>query len=129
MKYSKNEVLQFVAEEDVKFVRMAFCDVYGKPKNISIMANELKRAFEYGVAIDGSAIAGFVEGMHSDLLLHPDPATLALLPWRPDQGRVIRMACSITRPDGTLFEADTRGILEKAVKQAEEAGIFFEFGS
>lgn len=59
MKYSKQEVLQYVQEEDVKFIRLAFCNVFGKQKNISIMPDELPRAFSYGIAIDGSAIAGF----------------------------------------------------------------------
>ena len=36
MKYSKEEVLQYMQEEDVKFIRLAFCDVFGKQKNISI---------------------------------------------------------------------------------------------
>ena len=52
MKYSKEEVLQYVREEDVKFIRLAFCDVFGKQKNISIMPEELPRAFEYGIAFD-----------------------------------------------------------------------------
>jgi len=51
MKYSKEEVLQYVKEEDVKFIRLAFCDVFGRQKNISIMAHELPRAFEYGIAL------------------------------------------------------------------------------
>ena len=72
MKYSKQEVMQFVKEEDVKFIHLAFCDVFGKQKNISIMPLELPRAFEYGIAIDASAIAGFGDESRSDLLLHPD---------------------------------------------------------
>ena len=75
MKYSKEEVMQYVLEEDVKFIRLAFCDVFGKQKNISIMPDELPRAFEYGIAIDASAIAGFGDENHSDLLLHPDADT------------------------------------------------------
>ena len=59
MEYSKNEVMQYVTEEDVKFIRMAFCDIYGRQKNVSVMPQELNRAFEYGIAIDASAIAGF----------------------------------------------------------------------
>ena len=59
MKYSKEEVLQYMREEDVKFIRLAFCDVFGRQKNISIMPQELPRAFEYGIAIDASAITGF----------------------------------------------------------------------
>ena len=72
MKYSKEEVLQYMQEEDVKFIRLAFCDVFGKQKNISIMPQELPRAFEHGIAIDASAIAGFGDESHSDLFLHPD---------------------------------------------------------
>ena len=74
MKYSKQEILQYVSEEDVKFIRLAFCDVFGKQKNISIMPEELPHAFEDGIAIDASAIAGFGDETHSDLLLHPDAA-------------------------------------------------------
>ena len=129
MNYSKAEVLQFAAEEDVKFIRLAFCDVYGRQKNISIMPEELPRAFDYGIAIDASAIAGFGGEIHSDLLLHPDPATLCVLPWRPEHGRVVRMFCAITRPDGTPIEGDTRSLLQAAVREAEEKGLHFAFGA
>ena len=129
MKYSKEEVMQYVLEEDVKFIRLAFCDVFGKQKNISIMPQELPRAFEYGIAIDASAIAGFGDENHSDLFLHPDADTLVPLPWRPEHGRVVRMFCSITYPDGQIFECDTRSILKKAVQDAVQAGYQFFFGA
>ena len=106
MKYSKEEVMQYVAEEDVKFIRLAFCDVFGKQKNISIMPDELPRA-----------------------LLRPQTDTLAPLPWRPEHGRVVRMLCDITYPDGTPFECDTRNLLKKAVADAEAAGVSFSFGA
>lgn len=129
MKYSREEVIQFVAEEDVKFIRMAFCDIYGRQKNISVMPSELDRAFEYGIAIDASAIDGFGGEVHSDLFLHPDTSTLCVLPWRPEHGKVVRMFCSVTYPDGTPFEADTRALLRKASEDAEKEGISFAFGS
>lgn len=129
MKYSKEEVLQYVMEEDVKFIRLAFCDVFGKQKNISIMPDELPRAFEYGIAFDASAIAGFGDESRCDLLLHPDPGTLTLLPWRPEHGKVVRMFSSISYPDGTPFECDTRSLLKKAVNDAKKAGYTFSFGA
>ena len=129
MNYTQEEVLQFVAEEDVKFIRLAFCDVFGKQKNVSIMNDELQKAFDYGIAIDGSAIAGFGGNIHSDLLLHPEPDTLSILPWRPENGRVVRMFCHITYPDGKPFESDTRTLLKTAVKAAEEKGYTFYFGA
>ncbi len=129
MKYSKEEVMQYVVEEDVKFIRLAFCDVFGRQKNISIMPDELDRAFTYGIAFDASAIAGFGDEAHSDLFLHPDPETLTWLPWRPEHGKVVRMFCSITYPDGKPFECDTRSLLKKAVDDAAEAGYTFYFGA
>ncbi len=129
MKYSKEEVLQYVREEDVKFIRLAFCDVFGKQKNISIMPEELPRAFEYGTAFDASAIAGFGDETRCDLLLHPDPETLMLLPWRPEHGKVVRMFTHITYPDGIPFECDTRSLLKKAVEDAKKVGYTFAFGA
>ena len=129
MKYTPEEVMQYIQEEDVKFIRLAFCDVHGKPKNISIMPQELERAFKYGIAIDASAIAGFGDEVHSDLFLHPDPATIAVLPWRPEHGRVVRMFCSITDLEGNQFAHDTRSILKRAIADASKAGYTFSFGS
>lgn len=129
MKYSQSEVMQYVAEEDVKFIRLAFCDIYGKQKNISIPSGELERAFTYGIAIDASAIAGFGGEVHSDLLLHPDPSTLSLLPWRPEHGKVVRMFCSVSYPDGRVVEADTRTLLSEVLAEAEKEGVRFAFGS
>lgn len=129
MKYSAAEVMQYVAEEDVKFIRLAFCDITGRQKNISIMPGELGRAFEYGIAIDSSAIDGFGDETHSDLFLHPDPSTLSILPWRPEHGRVIRMYCSITDSGGKPFACDTRELLKKAISDAKKAGVSFDFGA
>ena len=127
--YSKNEVLEFVKEEDVKFIKLAFVDVFGKQKNVSITDNELERAFKTGVAIDASAIKGFGDEAKSDLFLRPDPSTLAVLPWRPEHGRVVRMFCDVTYPDGSPFKCDSRAILKNAVKFAQEKGLSFNFGS
>ena len=129
MKYSRNEVMQFITEEDVKFIRLAFCDIYGKQKNISIMPGELERAFNYGIAFDASAVDGFGGDVHSDLMLRPDPSTLSLLPWRPDHGRVVRMFCNVFYPDGTPFECDVRSILRQATDSAKKEGLSFAFGN
>ena len=129
MKYSEEEVIQYIEETDVKFVRLAFCDVYGKQKNAAIMANELENIFKYGAIIDSSSIAGFGGAKKSDVILHPDPSTLTGLPWRPENGRVVRMLCDVTYPDGTPLEADCRNILKKSVEKAAEKGVTFAFGT
>ena len=129
MEYTVNEVLQFVAENDVKFIRLAFCDIFGRQKNISIMPGELPRAFETGISFDASAVRGFLNVEESDLFLVPDPSTLSILPWRPSTGRVVRFFCGIRKPDGTPFNGDARDILRKAVERAADLGYLCKIGS
>lgn len=128
MNYTSEEVLEYMQEEDVKFIRLAFADVFGVQKNISIMPGELERAFRYGIAFDASAIAGFGDETHSDLFLMPEKETLMPLPWRPEHGRVVQMFAQILNPDGSVFHCDTRALLKAAVNEAEKAGFRFSFG-
>ncbi|MBO4532393.1 MAG: glutamine synthetase [Treponema sp.] len=128
--YTKNEVLDFVQEEDVKFIRLAFFDVKGKQKNISIMPGELERAFNEGIPFDASAIDGFEGPQNSELYLLPDPSTLAIIPWRPATGKVVRMFCNILNPDRTPYEKDSRTLLQNACTQLkEECGIEMMVGT
>ena len=129
MNYTPDEVLQYISEDDVKFVRMAFCDIYGRQRNVAIMASELPRAFEHGIAFDASAVKSFDMDVRSDLFLRPNADTLRALPWRPQIGRVAHMFCDIVHPDGSAFEADTRTLLRSAVQKAAAQGCTFQFGT
>lgn len=129
MIYSKDEILQYIMEDDVKFIRLAFCDVFGKQKNISVMPEELPRAFRHGIPFDASSIQGYGDEMHSDLCLVPNADTLTLLPWRPEHGKVVRMYSDVVYPSGEPYECDTRHLLKEAVETAEKMGIHFAFGS
>ena len=129
MKYTPEEVMQYIQEENVQFIRLAFCDIFGIQKNIAVMPDEVRRAFRTGIAIDASAIAGFGGAPHSDLMLRPDASTLAKLPWRPEAGSVVRMYCGVTYPDGRRLPTDTRAILQEAAAAAAAAGINFSFGA
>lgn len=129
MLYSAEDVFEYVQQEDVKFIRLAFCDVTGRQKNISIMPEELERAFSDGISFDASAIAGFGGPVGSDLFLHPIPSTLNVLPWRPSRGKVVKMFCNICHPDGTPFAMDSRRILSQAIQAAADMGCQVRFGS
>ncbi len=128
MKYTAQEVMEYVRQADVKFIRLAFCDAYGRQKNIAVMPSELERAFGDGIAFDASAVAGFGGAVRSDLFLHPDAGTLVGLPWRPETGRVVRMFCDVTHPDGTPSAGDTRALLKRTAAKAEARGLSFAFG-
>ncbi|NCB62805.1 MAG: glutamine synthetase [Clostridia bacterium] len=124
-----HEVLEFVDENDVQFIRLGFCDPCGIQKNISVMPEELERAFRDGVSFDASAIRGFGGGARSDLLLFPDPATLTVLPWRPGPGRVVRFYCDVRTPDGQPFARDGRFLLKKVMERFDRLGYGCRVGS
>ncbi len=129
MKYTKEEVLEYIRQDDVRFVRLAFCDFNGKQKNMAIQPCELERAFEEGISFDASAISGFTDEVASDLFLFPVPSTLTVLPWRSMQGKVVRMFCEIRHPDGTVFAKDSRSMLNRAEKAAKDMGLDVKIGS
>lgn len=122
------EVLNFVEENDVKFIRLAFCDIFGKQKNMSIMPQELKMAFSIGINFDSFLILGYEDQKYQDLYLKPDPGTLAVLPWRPQQGRVIRFFCDVVLPDGTPFPYDSRKFLKDTLQECADLGFSTRIG-
>ena len=126
---TEQELMTYIEEEDVKFIRLAFCDVYGVQKNISIQRSELSRAFEKGIAVDTSDIFGIGGGNGKEIRLHPEPDTITVLPWRPEHGKVVRMFCTLTYSDGSPVETDTRALLHKAVRYAQSKGYRFNFKS
>ena len=129
MDYTVDEVMNYIEEEDVKFIRLAFRDAYGVQKNISVMPGEIRKSFDEGIPINAKEIAGFEDCPYASLYLKPDADTLSILPWRPDSGRVLRMYCNVFTPGGKEYVSDTRSILMKAVAEAEERGIEFRFGT
>ena len=129
MNSTANEVLEFVKENDIKFIRLGFCDILGQQKNIAIMAEDLQSAFESGISFDAHAIRGFKDITRSDLFLYPDPATLAVLAWRPGSGRVARFYCDIKNPDGSEFLHDGRILLKRTVERAGQMGYVCKIGS
>ena len=122
MDQTVQEILTFIEEQDVKFIRLAFCDLDGRQKNISVMPKQIERVFQDGILFDGSAIQGFTPIQQSDLILLPDPSTMDILPWRPQTGRVLRFFCTICYPDKTPYEHDMRSLFKQQLKQIKQQG-------
>lgn len=129
MRYTQSEVKQFIAENDVKFIRLAFCDLFGRQRNISILPEQLERAFQGSITIDPSPIEGFDTAAESDLYLIPDPSTLNVLPWRPSHGRVIRFFCKILGENGEPFVLDSRSVLKKAIAACHDKNLSCNIGT
>ncbi len=121
-------VLQMAKEHDVKFIRLWFTDILGSLKSVAITVEELPEALEEGVGFDGSSIEGFARIDESDMMAMPDPATFAILPWRPQERRVARMFCDILHPDGRPFEGDPRFVLRRNLQRAADLAYTFYVG-
>lgn len=115
-------VINTVNSRDVHFIRCWFVDVLGQAKSLAIVPNELERAFDIGIPLDGNCIAGFESRNEADIIAWPDASTFQILPWRPDEKCVARMFCITKNPDGTPFESDSRFILSEVLKRASEKG-------
>ena len=125
---SIDDIIDFVQENDVKFIRLAFCDLYGNQKNISIMPQELRHALTEGVNFDSFLILGYDADGAEDLFLKPDPDTLHILPWRPQSGRVVRMYCNIVLADGSPFRYDYRRFLQDTLSKCSQMGFSPKMG-
>ncbi len=128
MHFSKEDCLKFVEENDVRFIRLQFTDIFGRMKNIAITDRQFANAFEKGVMFDSSAVAGFTGVEASDMFLFPDPDTFLIFPWRPQQGKVARVICDIKHHDGSQFEGDPRYILKRTLQKAKDQGYTFQVG-
>lgn len=110
-------------ENDVKFIKLVFCDLLGVQKSLSVTISQADKLLSFGLAFDASSIIGFSDKSKSDLYLKPDISTMQLLPWRPSIGRVVRFFCDIINPDGSDFLFCTRAILRKTVERCENMGF------
>ncbi|MDE7325119.1 MAG: type I glutamate--ammonia ligase [Lachnospiraceae bacterium] len=128
MHYTKQDIIHFVEEEDVEFIRLQFTDMFGNFKNMAVTTSQLEKVLGNQCVFNGSAIGGFLSMQEPDIYLYPDLDTFEIFPWRPQQGKVARFICDLYRADGTPFEGDPRYILRKVLQQAGEMGYRIKAG-
>jgi len=117
---ARRTVIATAKERGVRWVRLAFVDVLGVQKSVSIPAAGLEDAFAGKVTFDGGSIDGFVRGEEVDMVLLPDPATFTILPWVEKDQIEARLLCDIAMPDLTPFEGCSRTTLKRVL---EDAGV------
>ena len=105
---------------DIKFIRLQFIDIYGIVKNLAIPVEQLGKALNNEVMLDGSSIKGFQRIEKSDLYFHPDRNTFRILPWRPLDGKVARLVCDIYEPDNKPFMGCPRNNLKRVLQKVEK---------
>jgi len=127
-KYLKEDIIRIVSEQDIKFIRLQFTDIFGQLKNVAITASQIEKAVNNQIMMDGSSIEGFLRIQESDQYLRPDLDSFVVFPWRPQFGKVARLICDVYNPDGAPFVGDPRGVLRKVLTRAADMGYSFNVG-
>ncbi|WP_071394985.1 glutamine synthetase family protein [Bacillus tuaregi] len=124
-----NKIKETIKENSVELLHLQFVDIEGILKHITVTAEQLEDVVEGKIMFDGSSIKGFSPINRSDLYLKPDLNTFAVLPWSVENCySEARFLCSVTTPDGTLFDGDTRNVLKKTMERAAEKGFTISVG-
>ena len=122
-KYTAADIVRIVKEENIRFIRLQFTDIFGAFKNIAITASQLEKALNNQCMFDGSSVEGFVRIEESDMYLYPDYDTFMVFPWYEDSCKVARLICDVYTPDGKPFAGDPRGLLKRVIKEAQDMGF------
>ena len=123
------DVMREAKENKVKFVHLQFTDILGTQKNVAITIDQLQKALDGEIMFDGSSIEGFVRIEESDMYLKPDPDTFVIFPFDNKQNeKIARMICDIYTADNQPFAGCPRGILKKAIAEADALGYSMNIG-
>jgi glutamine synthetase len=124
MTSATSQILEAVERHHVRFVELQFTDIPGMLKSVVLPVGQLESALEHGTWFDGSSVEGFARVAERDLILRPDPATFALLPWSEHAGGyTARLICDIYTPSGERFFGDPRYALIRALERAGAHGL------
>src|SRR5712691_6123154 len=120
---SGDEVLRFIADADVQFVDVRFCDLPGTMQHFTVPVGVFEeRIFTDGLMFDGSSIRGFQQIHESDMLLLPDPTTAVIDPFR--KLKTLNMTFFVHDPlTGEPYTRDPRNIARKAEDYLRGSGI------
>ncbi|MET9090986.1 MULTISPECIES: type I glutamate--ammonia ligase [Streptomyces] len=115
-----DEVQKYVADNDVKFIDVRFCDLPGVMQHFTIPAATFDPAEE--LAFDGSSIRGFQAIHESDMALRADLSTARVDPFRRD--KTVNINFFIHDPiTGEQYSRDPRNIAKKAEAYLASTGF------
>lgn len=123
--YTREQISQAAKEENVRFLRLMFTDIFGTIKNVEVPVSQLTKVLDNKMMFDGSSIEGFVRIEESDMYLYPDLDSWLVFPWEIDNkdGKIARLICDVYRYDGTPFAGDPRSNLKRVLKEMEAFGF------
>ncbi|MTI47812.1 MAG: type I glutamate--ammonia ligase [Firmicutes bacterium] len=124
----KKKIITEVKEQNIKFIRLLFTDIFGFSKNVSITTDELEKALDGELMFDGSSVDGYGRIEESDMYLVPDLDTFQPVTLRPGAEKVAHIYCDVYGTDKKPFEGCPRQILKSALAEAKELGYELNVG-
>ena len=119
---SREDLLDVMRAEQVRFLRLQFSDIMGVIKNVEVPQSQFEKALAGDITFDGSSIEGFVRVEESDMVLRPDFNTFAIFPFGDPDNRVARLICDVYTSDDRPFEGDPRWVLKRQIEAAQKLG-------
>jgi len=118
-----DDVLKFIADQDVKFIDVRFCDLPGTMQHFNVPAIAVdEEFFVNGQMFDGSSIRGFQAINESDMKLIPDLSTAYVDPFRVE--KTLNLNFSIVDPyTDEPYSRDPRQVARKAEAYLRSTGI------
>jgi glutamine synthetase len=112
-----------VADEQIEFVDLRFCDLPGLTQHFTIPAHAFDEdAFRDGVGFDGSSIRGFQDIQESDMVLVPDPGTAMIDPFM--ERKTLAITTFVQDPvTGQPYSRDPRYVARKAEQYLAGSGV------
>ncbi|MBF8283422.1 MAG: glnA [Anaerolineales bacterium] len=121
------QVEELIKSASIQFVNLQFTDIMGIVKSVSIPVEMWSEVLDHGLWFDGSSIEGFARIAESDMLLHPDLSTFAVIPWDSDVPTA-RVISDVYLPTGEPFAGDPRNVLRRAMAEAAKLGYEYFTG-
>ena len=122
-----SSIAEIIASHGVHFINLQFTDIMGVVKSVGIPVEMWPDVLDHGMWFDGSSVQGFARIAESDMLLHPDLDSFAVIPWDTDVPTA-RVICDVHLPTGEPFGGDPRQVLRRALAEAEALGYQYFTG-
>lgn len=109
----------------VRYAMASYVDMHGISKSKVVPLGHLDRMLGGSEMFTGAALDGVPQDISDEeVAAHPDPASCAILPWRPEIAWFASDLCCQEAP----FEACSRQILRRACAAAAGQGLHFKLG-
>ena len=114
-----------LVKNGVKYCFSSYVDVHGIPKGKTVPVHHFDRMMRGSELFTGAALDGLGQAPHDDeLAIHPDPAAVTQLPWRPEMA----WAPGNLRYHDEPWPMCSRNVLDRQVERAAKMGLQFNLG-